>query len=149
MRQMIYTLQFKGQAAPAEGASGVLKVTTSAASCGISTEVGAAGVRGELRPLDGGTARFESEVTLTGDNSFKESGTITFGGGGHRLRFSTVGQGYLGPSTDPKLSTGAVTWQIDEGEGQFAGATGLITSNFMVSDTGEVIDNHFGVIFLR
>ena len=117
MRQMIYALQFKGQAAPVEGASGVLKVTTSAPSCTVSTKVGTDGVHGDLRPLDGGTARFESEVTLADDNSFKESGTITFGEGGHRVRFSTVGQGYLGPSADPKLSTGAVTWQIDGGEG--------------------------------
>ena len=148
MRQMIHALQFKGQASPVEGASGVLKATTSAPSCSIRTEVGANGVRGELRPLDGGTAQFESEVTLIGDNSLMESGTITFGEGGNRLHFSTVGQGYLGPSADPKVSTGAVTWQIDEGEGQFEGATGLITSNFTVSDTGEVVDHHLGVIFL-
>ena len=148
MRRMIYALQFKGQAAPVEGASGVLKATTSAPSCSISTEVRADGVRGELRPLAGGTAHFESEVTLTGDTSFEESGTIAFGEGGSRLRFSTVGHGHLGPSADPKLSTGAVTWQIDGGEGQFEGSSGLITSNFMISDTGEVTDNHLGVIFL-
>jgi hypothetical protein len=149
MERMIYVLQFKGQAGPVEGASGVLKATTSAPSCRVSTEIGAGGVRGDLQELGGGTARFESEVTMAGDNAFKESGTITFGEGGNRLRFSTVGQGYLGPSADPKTSTGAVTWQIDAGEGQFEGATGLITSNFMVGESGEVIDNHFGVIFLR
>ena len=148
MEQMIYVLQFSGHAAPVEGASGVLKAATSAPSCEISTRVGAQGVHSELRPGDGGTALFESEVTMTGKTSFKESGTITFGEGGNRLRFSTVGQGYLGPSADPKQSTGAVTWQVDGGEGQFEGATGLITSNFLVSDSGEVIDNHFGVIFL-
>jgi|SRR6266508_2368972 len=147
MEQIIYALQFKGQAAPVEGASGVMKAATSAPGCAITTEVGPNGVRGDLRPAGGGTAEFESEVTLTGDTSFLESGMITFGQG-NRLRFSTVGQGYLGPSADPRLSTGAVIWRIDSGEGQFAGATGLITSNFSVSDTGEVTDNHFGVIFL-
>jgi len=149
MERIIYVLQFTGHAAPVEGASGVLKATTSAPSCEISTQVGMHGLRSELRPGDGGTALFESEVTMTGDASFKESGTISFGAGGNRLRFSTVGQGYLGPSADPKQSTGAVTWQVDGGEGQFEGATGLITSNFLVSDSGEVVDNHFGVIFLR
>jgi len=60
-----------------------------------------------------------------------------------------VGEGYLGPSAEPKLSHGSVIWRIEEGEGQFAGASGLITSNFLVSDAGAVTDNHFGVIFLH
>jgi hypothetical protein len=34
------------------------------------------------------------------------------------------------------------------GEGQFANAQGLITSNFTLSESGEVNDYHFGVIFL-
>jgi hypothetical protein len=40
-------------------------------------------------------------------------------------------------------------WHVDGGEGQFAGANGIITSNFTLSATGEVTDNHFGVIFVR
>jgi hypothetical protein len=84
-------------------------------------------------------------VTFTGETAFQEAGSITFGEGGHRLFFSTVGQGSLGPSADPGLKQGAVTWKIDHGEGQFAGASGLITSNFFVSATGEVTDHHYGV----
>jgi len=42
-----------------------------------------------------------------------------------------------------------VTWKVDRGEGQFEGASGLITSNFTVSDTGEVVDHHCGVLFVR
>jgi hypothetical protein len=42
-----------------------------------------------------------------------------------------------------------VIWKVERGEGQFAGATGLITSNFFVSSTGEVTDNHFGVLFVK
>ena len=38
--------------------------------------------------------------------------------------------------------------EIDGGEGRFEGARGLITSNFLVSDSGEVVDNQFGVIFV-
>lgn len=147
MERLLYALQFKGQAGPVEGREGVLKAATSAPSCRLTTTVADDGLRTELQPVDGGTAQFESEVTLTGDTSFQESGTITFGGG-NRLRFSTVGQGYLAPSPDPKQSAGAVSWRIDGGEGQLEGASGLITSNFLVSDTGEVLDNHFGVIFL-
>jgi hypothetical protein len=40
-------------------------------------------------------------------------------------------------------------WQVDGGEGQFAGARGLITSNFFVSETGEVTDCHFGLLFVQ
>jgi hypothetical protein len=94
-------------------------------------------------------AYFESEVKMTGPKHFTESGSITFGDGDHTLTFSTVGQGELIPSADPKEMSGAVTWKVDSGEGQFAGATGYITSNFLVSDQGEVTDYHFGLIFLK
>jgi hypothetical protein len=36
-----------------------------------------------------------------------------------------------------------------EGTGCSHGREGLITSNFLVSDTGEVTDNHFGLIFVH
>src|SRR6266851_443662 len=35
-----------------------------------------------------------------------------------------------------------------EAGGQFAGATGLITSNFTVGSKGEVVDNHYVRLFL-
>ncbi len=149
MGQITYTMQFKGQAAPVSGSANVLKATTTAASCTINTVVGSEGVNGIMQPAAGGKALFESEVTLTGGTGFQESGTISFGEGGHRLRFSTIGEGYLSSSADPKLQHGSVMWRIDSGEGQFEGASGLITSNFTVSDTGEVTDNHFGVIFVK
>ena len=149
MRQIIYTMQFKGQAAPVEGTSGVLKAATTATSCSITTTAGDEGVKSTLQAADGGKAAFESTVTFTGETSFQESGTIAFGGSTHRLRFSTVGEGFIDASVDAKLKHGAVMWKLESGEGQFEGATGLITSNFFVSDTGEVTDNHFGVIFLK
>jgi hypothetical protein len=64
-------------------------------------------------------------LTVTGETSFLESGSIRFADGNHRLRFSTVGQGYLADSPEPKLKSGAVMWKVDGGEGQFAGASGL------------------------
>jgi hypothetical protein len=149
VRQIIYALQFKGQAAPKAGSTGVLKAATTASGCTLTTSVGRDGVTGNLQPQAGEQAQFESEVTLTGENQFLESGTISFGDGGHRLRFSTVGNGSLGASPIPKLQQGAVTWRVDGGEGQFAGASGLITSNFTIGENGEVLDNHLGVIFVK
>ena len=149
MKQVVYVMQFKGGAAPKAGATGVIKATTSAQSCTVNSIVGAQGVTGTIQPAQGGKASFESEVTLTGETSFGEVGTIRFGDSNHALRFSTVGQGYLGKSPEEGLQHGSVMWRVEGGEGQFAGATGLITSNFTLSATGEVTDNHFGVIFVR
>jgi hypothetical protein len=147
MTQIIYAMQFKGKAGPGPSAN-VMKASTSASSTTVTTEIGAEGVHGSIKPAPGGKAEFESEVTLTGDTSFLEKGSIRFGDG-NRLQFSTIEHGYLGDSADPKLKSGAVMWRIDGGEGQFAGATGFITSNFTLSDAGDVTDNQFAVIFVK
>jgi hypothetical protein len=158
MRQIIYMMQFTGQVTPVGTSPSVMKAAMTAASCTMTTVVGPDGLRGTLEPASGGHATFESEVTFVGgfessevtsagEGGFKETGTITFGEGGNRLRFSTIGQGYIGPSTEPNLKQGAVMWQVEGGEGQFEGARGLITSNFTVSEAGEVTDHQTGVIF--
>jgi hypothetical protein len=91
----------------------------------------------------------ESVAAAVFTTSFLESGSIRFGDGKHRLRFSTVGQVYLGDSPEPKLRSGAVMWKVDGGEGQFAGASGYITSNFTIDDAGHVTDNQFGMIYIK
>jgi hypothetical protein len=148
MKQIIYAMQFRGKAEP--GASpNVMKAMTSSPSSTVTTVVGPEGVHGSIQPAAGDSAQFESEVTVTGETSFTETGTIRFGNSKHTLRFSTVGQGFLGKSPDEALQHGSVMWRVESGEGQFAGASGLITSNFTLSAVGDVIDNHFGLIFLR
>ena len=148
MKQVIYAMQFKGKAGPGPSAN-VMKASTSASSSSVTTVIDAQGVHGKIEPTAGGKAEFESEVTITGETSFTEKGTIRFGDGNNRLHFSSIEHGYLADSPDPKLKSGAVMWRVDSGEGQFAGASGYITSNFTLSDTGEVTDNHFGVIFVK
>jgi hypothetical protein len=148
MRCLTYAMRFTGQATPASPDGAVLKAAATAPSATLTATVGPAGLRGDLQPAAGGEATFASEVTLTGATSFQEVGTIAFGAD-HRLRFSTLGSGYLGPSPDPARKHGTVMWRVEGGEGQFAGASGLITSNFLVGDGGDVTDHHFGVIFLR
>ncbi len=147
MKHVIYSMQFKGTAA--SGGENIMKVTTSATSCSMDSVVGTDGVESAFHPAEGGLAYFESEVRLTDTNTFTETGTISFGEDEHLLRFSTVGHGVLGPSADPKYSAGSVTWKVDGGEGQFEGASGLITSNFLVLEDGEITDYHFGVIFVK
>lgn len=125
-----------------------MKATSSAVSCSVKTVIGPDGVTGTFIPAEGGLAFFESEVRMAGQHKFTETGNISFGDD-HVLNFSTVGEGHLAPVSDGKTLAGAVTWKIDGGEGQFANATGYITSNFLVLASGELTDYHFGVIFLQ
>ena len=148
MRQITYTMQFKGTATPG-AEEGVLKATTSATSCTVQTVVGPDGVSGLFHVLEGGMAFFESEIKMTGKEKFLENGSIAFGDGDHALVFSTVGEGHMEPSAEPGMVSGVVSWKVDSGEGQFAGASGYITSNFQVSSKGEVTDHHFGVIYVK
>src|SRR5437763_566053 len=112
MKQLIYVMQFKGTAAPKSGVSGVIKASTHASSCTLSSVVASGGVTTTMTPADGGQASFESEVTLTGETSFHEAGTIRFGDSNHSLRFSTIGEGILGKSPDPRLQHGSVMWRV-------------------------------------
>jgi hypothetical protein len=94
-------------------------------------------------------AAFDSSVTMTGETSFDENGVMTFGNESDRIRFSTVGAGYLGPSPEEGVLHGSVIWRVEGGEGRFAGATGLITSNFVLrAETGEVAEKQVIVLFL-
>jgi hypothetical protein len=147
MQQLIYAMRFTGQAEPVGAAGNVLKATTSAPSSTLTSTVDAQGLSSTLAPVAGEKATFTSDVTFTGEWSFQEVGTIGFGAG-NTLRFSTVGSGYLAPSADPTRQQGTVMWRVERGEGQFAGASGLITSNFFVDEALGVVDHHFGVLLL-
>ena len=146
MRQLVYALRFTGRATPTAPDGSVLTVAATAPGVTLVTVVGSAGLATSLEPARGAEAAFASEVTVTGETSFQEIGTITFGEG-HRLRFATVGSGYLGPR--PIGRQGATVWRVEGGEGQFAGARGLITVHLALSADLTVISHHLGVIFLR
>lgn len=147
MPEMIYAMRFTGSARPVGDAGNVLHAATSAPSCTITSTAGPTGLASAWAPAAGAAATFTSEVTFTGETSFLETGVITFREG-NTLRFSTVGSGYLAGSADPARKHGTVMWTVEEGEGQFTGATGLITSNFFVDDQLGVVDHHFGVLLL-
>jgi hypothetical protein len=65
------------------------------------------------------------------------------------VRFRSVGLGRLVECPDRNLRHGTVVHEVEGGNGQFERAEGLITSNFLISDTGEVTDNHLGLIFVH
>jgi hypothetical protein len=146
MRQLVYALRFTGWATPTGPDGSVLAVKATAPGAIFVTSVGPAGLAARLEPGIGAEAALTSEVTVTGKTSFQEVGTIAFGDD-HWLRFATVGSGYL--STAPLGRHGAVVWRIEGGEGQFAGARGLITAHVVIGADLEMIGHHLGVIFLR
>jgi len=126
----------------------VLEARATAPSSVLATSVGERGLTGRFEADDGYEAVLESRLVLGDDGSFDEVGSIVVGPG-NVIRFRTVGVGHLAPSPDPHLEHGTAMWEIEGGEGQFEGARGRITSNFFVSDTGELTDNHLGVIFVN
>lgn len=146
MEQLLYAMQFRGQAQSA--GETMLRASTQSPGTRISSTAGPTGLASQLEPGDGGTAEFTSEVRMTGDTSFVESGTIQFGEG-NSLQFSTIGEGYMGPSPQDGLNHGSIMWRVDGGDGQFQGATGIITSNFTLSSDMQVTDHHFGVIWVQ
>jgi hypothetical protein len=101
--------------------------------------------RSEAELPDG--ARLESEMVFADATTFREHGTLTFGPESE-LRFRTLGTGHLARSASPGVRHGTVTWELDGGSGRLAGATGRITSNFTVTDEGEVADEQLGLLFL-
>ncbi len=96
MQPITFSLQFNGQAAPMDEAPGVMKASTTAPAGVMQTRIDADGVGATVEPADGPPAKFESVVTMTGEQTFVESGTITYGDGGTSLTFDTIGEGRLG-----------------------------------------------------
>jgi hypothetical protein len=147
MRQLSFVLQFQGSAAPVAGSPQTLQAQTTATNQTFRTVLGADGIQATLESLGGGQATFTSRVVVNADGSFDEIGTITYGNLG-TIEFRTLGKGYMFPSGIAGLQRGGVLWEVSRGTGQFAGATGVITSNFSVSSDGKVVDNHFAVLYL-
>ena len=113
---------------------------------GSTSEVAVGIVRRNEAELPAG-ALLQSEMVFADACAFREDGTIEFDAV-NALHFRTLGIGHLAPSPNPGVRQGTVTWELDGGSGRFAGASGRITSNFTVTDEGDVADDHLGVIFL-
>lgn len=145
LQPIAYSLQFRGRIT--SPSPRVLEQRASAPSQVLTTTVDANGLAGRVQPAEGEEALLVSRLVLAHDGSFDQSGTIEFAPG-HVLAFRSVGAARLGRSPDPHLRHGAAVWEVEGGEGQFRGARGRITSNFFVSDTDELTDNHFGLIFV-
>ena len=147
MRELVFALEFKGKAAAVPGTDGKRQARTTASSQTLSTMLAADGVRARVEANPGETAVLEAQVQRFGDGTFVEAGTIAYGAAG-AVTFETIGRGWVGPGSTPGSAAGGVLWRITGGDGRFASAQGLITSNFTVSADGDVVDNHFARIYL-
>jgi hypothetical protein len=147
MREVVFALEFRGTAGAVPGSQSERRARSTAPSQTLSTVLGPEGVRARMEPVAGGSAVLESRVERFGDGSFVEDGTITYGAAG-AVAFQTLGRGWVAPAPVPGWVVGGVVWTVTRGDGAFAGARGLITSNFTVSAGGEVIDHHVTRLYL-
>jgi hypothetical protein len=141
MREIVFALEFRGRAGPVRGSESKRQARTTAPSQTMSTVLAREGVSARVEAVTGESAVLESRVERFDDGSFVEDGTISYGSAG-RVVFETIGRGWVAPAPRAGWVVGGVVWAITAGDGAFAGARGLITSNFTVSADGEVIDHH-------
>ena len=147
MKELVFALEFKGNAGPVPGSDKRLQAKTSATSQTLRSILGADGIQASVESAGAGSASFQSEVEIVGEGMFVESGTIQYGDAG-KVSFRTVGRGTLGPSPIAEVQRGAVMWEVTGGDGRLAGAQGLITSNFTVGAKGEVVDDQFARLYV-
>src|SRR5438876_1032796 len=129
MKPMAFTLEFHGEAVQLD--PGRLWVETHAT--------------GAIDGLGDGEATCRRDLELTDDGSLTEKGELTFGTG-DAVTFTARGR--LRPSPDPQFRHGTAVLEVTGGRGRLAGARGFLTSNFLLSSTGELTDHHQGLLFL-
>ena len=147
MREIAFALEFKGRGGPMPGSTTRRQARTTAPSQALRTVLTPSGITPSVEALPGESAVLESTVERFPDGTFVEDGTITYGRAGS-ISFDTVGRGHVGPAAGGVGSHGVVMWRITGGDGRFAGAQGLITSNFTVTPDGLVTDDHFTRLYL-
>lgn len=143
---LTYALEFRGEVS--EDGNALVK-RACAPPCQHLTRWQSEGVDARfLYDDDGEEAFLEARLLLNSAGAFSETVTVDFGHG-HELRLRTIDDGRLADSADENLRHGTAVLEVVGGTGQFEGATGRITSNFVVSDTGDLTDNQLGLVFLR
>jgi hypothetical protein len=147
VREIVFALEFRGRAGPVTGSEDRRQARSTAPSQTLATVLGREGVRARVEAVAGETAVLESHVKRFGDGTFVEDGSIMYGSAG-AITFETIGRGWVGPAARAGWVMGGVLWVITSGDGAFAGARGLVTSNFTASADGEVVDYHVARLYL-
>jgi hypothetical protein len=137
-----FSLQYRGQVT---GLGHSRRKEARAPGCALITRLTSDGPAARFEWADGeDEALLESRLTFHDERRFDEEGTIVFAlGNSLRIR----GRGRLAPCADPELRHGSVVWTIAGGDGHFDRSSGLITSNFLLSATGDLTENQLTVVF--
>jgi hypothetical protein len=147
MRRLTYILQFHRAASSDE-----TEAPTIAHSLVATTHIDDKGVSADLAVIAGGQATMATQYALNQDQSqFFEWGTITFNTPMDTLTFTSIGAGTLLGEQDPSqdFNLGGVLWRISSGTGFFAGAKGLIASNFLIDlQSNELTDTQIHTVYL-
>jgi hypothetical protein len=133
-----FTLRFTGEAVPLDG--GRFWAETRAAQPPSDA------ANGPPSGIDVTGALCRRNLELWEDGSLVQSGKISFGLD-DAMTFRA--RGMLGASPDARLRHGTAVLEVTGGRGRLAGARGYVTSNFLLSDTGELTDHHLGLLFLE
>lgn len=104
------------------------------------------GGRRQLAGIGGGSASCRRQLELWDDGSLMQTGELDFGAG-DALTFRA--RGALGVSADPHRRHGTAVLEVTGGHGRLVGARGYVTSNFLLADTGELMDHQLGLLFLH
>jgi len=147
MRELVFALEFRGKAGPVPGVEGAREARSTASTDRLATFIGGDWLRSRMDAVAADPAVLEAKVQRYGDGTFVETGTIRYGPAGS-IVFETVGRGWVEAGPIAGTTVGGVLWRVTSGDGGFAGASGLITSNFTVSADGAVVDDHVARIYL-
>jgi hypothetical protein len=140
MRRVAISARFRGAAAEPAGDP----PATDPRATSVAVEATAA----DGAPFAVEEISYANHAVFTGPTTFTETGTVRLGAG-DEIDIAAVSDGTLGPSADPDLLHGAVFYSVVDGRGRFAGATGLITSNFLLRPAaGEFEERWVAVLFL-
>ncbi len=134
MRSVAFAIQLEGEAVELGG--GRYWVETRALSAGA----------GSLEGIGTGPALCRRDLELWEDGSLVETGELSFGAG-DAITFRA--RGALGASPDPHRRHGTAVLEVTGGRGALAGARGYVTSNFLLSQSGELTDHHLGLLFVE
>jgi hypothetical protein len=147
VRELVFALEFRGKGEAVPGQEGARTARTTASTERLATYRGGDWLRAHMDAIAGESAVLTARVQRFGDGTFVEEGTIVYGPAG-TITFETIGRGCVEPGSAPSSVAGAVEWKVTGGDAGFAGAHGIITSNFTVAADGAVVDNHLARIYL-
>lgn len=149
MEPIVFCLHFRGQASRGTDKRNLFRITASAPSCNFATELSEHGIAGKVSVLPGDMAFSDSELELTNSNSFSGHASLSFGDGPDAIELQATQSGQFEPAGDEGAMSGAITWHVSGGEGQFSGAKGFVTSVLTLKEDGQFSEYQTGLVYLR